>query len=150
VTKLHLGTPLRQERKRHATGPLAEWRRRAAELKGDIYALYLAARDPRVPWLAKGLALIVTAYAFSPIDLIPDFVPLLGHLDDLVLLPLGIALTLKLIPPSIWAECREQARVDSAARSRAGWVAAGVIALLWLLVIAWLVGQFGPGEQHLD
>jgi uncharacterized membrane protein YkvA (DUF1232 family) len=142
MTKLHLGIPLRQERKRHVTGPLAEWRRRASELKDDIFALYLAARDPRVPWFAKGLALLVTAYAFSPIDLIPDFVPVLGHLDDLVLLPLGIALTLKLIPPQVWAECRMHARVDSAVRSRAGWVAAGAIALLWLLVIGWLVGHF--------
>jgi uncharacterized membrane protein YkvA (DUF1232 family) len=130
--------------------PLAEWRRRATELKADIYALYLAARHPGVPWFAKWLALMVTAYAFSPIDLIPDFVPVFGHLDDLVLLPLGIALTLKLIPPGIWAECRAQARIDSAARSRAGWVAAAVIALLWLLVIAWLVGQFGFGEHHLS
>ncbi len=129
--------------------PLAEWRRRAEELKADVYALYLAARDPRVPWYAKGLAILVTAYAFSPIDLIPDFVPVLGYLDDLVLLPLGIALTLKLIPSHVWAECRAQARVDSAARSRAGWVAAGVIVLLWLLLFAWLVGQFWNGEPHL-
>jgi uncharacterized membrane protein YkvA (DUF1232 family) len=125
---------------------LEEWRRRAKELRADIYALYLAARDPRVPWYAKGLALLVTAYAFSPIDLVPDFVPVLGHLDDLVLLPLGIALTLKLIPPRIWAECRERARVDVAAQSRTGWVAAGVIVLLWLLVIAWLLGKYGPNR----
>jgi uncharacterized membrane protein YkvA (DUF1232 family) len=121
---------------------LAEWRPRAEELKADMYALYLAARDPKVPWYAKGLALLVTAYAFSPIDLIPDFIPVLGHLDDLVLVPIGIALTLKLIPPRVWAECRVQAWADSATRSRAGWVAAGVIALFWLLVIAWLIGQF--------
>jgi uncharacterized membrane protein YkvA (DUF1232 family) len=80
-------------------GRLAEWRWRAKELKADVYALYLAAGDPRVPWYAKALAFLVTACAFSPIDLIPDFIPVLGHLDDLVLLPLGIALTLRLIPP---------------------------------------------------
>lgn len=123
-------------------GRLAQWRRRAKELEADIYALYLAAGDPRVPWYAKALALLVTAYAFSPIDLIPDFIPVLGHLDDLVLLPLGIALTLRLIPPPVWAECRVLARAQSTARSRAGWVAAGVIVLLWLLAIVWLAGQF--------
>jgi uncharacterized protein DUF1232 len=81
------------------------------------------------------------AYAFSPIDLIPDFIPVLGHLDELVLLPLGIALTLRLIPAPVWAECRVRARAESAARSRAGWIAAGIIVLFWLLVIIWLAGQ---------
>jgi uncharacterized membrane protein YkvA (DUF1232 family) len=119
-------------------GTLAEWRRRANELKSDIFALYLAARDPRVPWYAKALALLVTTYAFSPIDLIPDFIPVLGYVDDLVLLPLGIALTLRLIPAPIWAECRMRARDESAVQSRAGWVAAGIIVILWLLAIIWL------------
>lgn len=116
---------------------LAGWRARVRELKADVYALYLATRDPRVPWYAKALALVVTAYAFSPIDVIPDFIPVLGYLDDLVLLPLGIALTLRLIPAAVWAECRERARQPSAARARTGWIAAGIIVVLWLLVIAW-------------
>ena len=126
---------------------LAEWRRRAAELKSDIFALYLAARDPRVPWYAKGLAVMVTAYAFSPIDLIPDFIPVLGYLDDLVLLPLGIALTLRLIPSAVWAECRARARVEAAGRSRAGWVAAGVIVMLWLLTLTWLAWQIPQARR---
>ena len=121
---------------------LADWRRRAKELKLDVYALYLAARHPKVPWYAKALALLVTAYAFSPIDLVPDFIPVFGYLDDLVLLPLGIALTLRLIPDPVWAECRAQARGGGPARTRAGLVAAGVIAVLWLLVIAWLIHRF--------
>lgn len=123
-------------------GYLAGWRQRAKDLKADIFALYLAARDPRVPWYAKAMGLVVTAYAFSPIDLIPDFIPVLGYLDDLVLLPLGVALTVRLIPGPVWAECRAQARTASSARSPAGWVAAGVIVLLWLLVIVWLVRRF--------
>ena len=122
-------------------GLLANWRRRAKELRSDIYALYLATRHPRVPWYAKVLGVLVTAYAFSPIDFIPDFITILGYLDDMVLLPLGIALTLRLIPAQVWAECRARARTESAARSRAGWVAAGVIVLLWLLVILWLAGS---------
>jgi uncharacterized membrane protein YkvA (DUF1232 family) len=88
---------------------LAGWRARLGQLKGDVRALALAARDPRVPWYAKGLALAVTAYALSPIDLIPDFIPVLGYLDDLVLVPLGIALTIRLIPTPVWAECRVRA-----------------------------------------
>lgn len=123
-------------------GLLTQWRRRAKELKADIYALYLAARDPRVPWYAKALALLVTAYAFSPIDLIPDFIPVLGYLDDLVLLPIGIAVTIRLIPAPVWAECRARARDETTPRQRAGWVAAGVIVLLWILTIVWLASQF--------
>jgi uncharacterized membrane protein YkvA (DUF1232 family) len=121
---------------------LTSWRRRANELKADVWALYLAARDPRVPWYAKAMALLVTGYALSPIDLIPDFIPLLGQLDDLVLLPLGIALTLRLIPASAWADCRTRARRESTAKSRAAWVAAGLITFLWVLVIFWLTSQF--------
>ena len=82
-------------------GVLDQWRQRARSLKADTYALYLACRDPRVPWYAKLLAATVVAYAFSPIDLIPDFVPVLGYLDDLVIVPLGIALAVKLIPAPI-------------------------------------------------
>jgi uncharacterized membrane protein YkvA (DUF1232 family) len=90
----------------------ASWRARLESLRADTRALYLAVRDPRVPWYAKALAGLVTAYALSPIDLIPDFIPILGHLDDLVLVPLGIALTVRLIPGPVWAECRARARQD--------------------------------------
>jgi uncharacterized membrane protein YkvA (DUF1232 family) len=109
------------------------WRRWARQLKTETYTLYLACRDPRVPWYAKALAVCVVAYAFSPIDLIPDFVPLLGYLDDLVLVPLGVLLVLRLIPPSIVAECRERARATMAEGKPASRAAAAVIVGIWLL-----------------
>ena len=108
-------------------------------MKADLYAVYLAARHPSTPWYVKALAFAVAAYAFSPIDLIPDFIPVLGYLDDLVIVPLGIALVVRLIPNPVWEECLTRARTEPAARSRAGWVAAGIIILLWLLAIAWFV-----------
>lgn len=116
----------------------ARWRARAQRLKGEIYALCLAYRDPRVPWYAKALGACVVAYALSPVDLIPDFIPVLGYLDDIVLLPMGIALTLKMIPPDVMAECRQQAaaRLD-AERSRGIIVAAtAAIIAVWLLLLA--------------
>jgi len=85
---------------------LASLRQRARELKTDTYALYLVARHPRTPWYAKVLAAGVVAYAFSPIDLIPDFIPVLGYLDDLLIVPAGIALAIKLVPSDVLAECR--------------------------------------------
>src|ERR1700742_411421 len=85
---------------------LSRW---ARAIKRDAHALYLAARDPRVPWYAKALALAVAAYALSPIDLIPDFVPVLGYLDDLIIVPLGIALVVWLVPPEVMAEHRASA-----------------------------------------
>ena len=89
---------------------------RARQLKAETWALYLAARDPRTPWYAKLLVAGIVAYACSPIDLIPDFVPVLGYLDDLVLLPLGIAWALQLIPPAVLVECRVRAQDN-----HAGW-----------------------------
>ena len=88
---------------------LERMNRWARVLKRDVHAIYLASRDPRVPWYAKVLAVMVAAYALSPIDLIPDFVPVLGYLDDVIVVPLGIALVIRLIPPGIMAELREQA-----------------------------------------
>ena len=85
------------------------WKDRAKKLKTEIHALLIAYRDPRTPWIAKAWVLLVIAYALSPIDLIPDFIPVLGYLDDLILLPLGIALALRLIPADIMAEAREKA-----------------------------------------
>src|SRR5438445_9945018 len=81
----------------------------ARAIKRDVVAVWIAARDPRVPWYAKALALLVAAYALSPIDLIPDFIPVLGQLDDLIIVPLGILLVIKLIPAELMAEFREQA-----------------------------------------
>ena len=89
------------------SGFIQVWKLRARAFKREVRAVYLAMRDPRTPWYARLLAGAVVAYAFSPIDLIPDPIPVLGYLDDLVLLPLGIALALKLIPAQVMAECRQ-------------------------------------------
>jgi uncharacterized membrane protein YkvA (DUF1232 family) len=108
------------------------WRERARALRADVYALALAYRDPRVPWYAKLVAICVVSYALSPLDLIPDPIPVLGHLDDLVLLPLGIMLALRLVPAPVMAECRARARERLRAGGALGW--AGVVAI----VAAWL------------
>jgi len=102
-------------------------------LKRDLHALYLAARDPRTPWYAKAFATCVVAYALSPIDLIPDPIPIVGYLDDLVLLPLGIYLSLKLVPQSVIADCRRKAALAPAASKRIGLIAAALIILLWMI-----------------
>ena len=112
-------------------GVLDTWRQRARRLKAETYALCLAYRDPRVPWYARLLAACVVAYALSPIDLIPDFIPVLGYLDDLLLVPLGIAIALRLIPPDVLADCRAQAQATL--DRGAGRAAAAVIVALWLL-----------------
>lgn len=114
---------------------------RARTLKRDAFAIYLACRDPRTPWGVRLLGAVVVAYAFSPIDLIPDWIPLIGYLDDLVLLPLGIALVVRLTPPAVLADCRVQAEQLLAQRPISR-IAGLVIVLLWLagLVLAavWL------------
>jgi uncharacterized membrane protein YkvA (DUF1232 family) len=120
-------------------------RQRARALKRESHALYLAARHPATPWYARLLAGLVVAYALSPIDLIPDVIPLLGYLDDIILVPAGIALVLRLIPPTVMAECRAQAAAAPARpRSLAG---AGFIVGLWLIAAAlvgwWLWGVLG-------
>ena len=102
-------------------------------VKRDVHAIYCAARDPRVPWYAKALAICVAGYAFSPIDLIPDFVPILGYMDDVIIVPLGILIVVKLIPPEIMAEHRALA---AATRGRAvGHTAVIVIAIVWTACI---------------
>jgi uncharacterized membrane protein YkvA (DUF1232 family) len=108
------------------------WKRRALELKREIYALYFACRDPRVPWYAKALAVTIVAYAFSPIDLIPDLIPVLGYLDELVLIPLGVIAVRAMVPPAVLDECRERAaRMEGKPRN---WIAAGVIVAIWLAI----------------
>jgi uncharacterized membrane protein YkvA (DUF1232 family) len=111
-------------------------KQRAYQLQVDTYALYLAYRDPRVKWYAKAFAACVVAYAFSPIDLIPDFIPVLGYLDDLILVPLGITLALRMIPTEVMQDCRARAGEIMATGKPLNWIAAAVIILLWLLVIA--------------
>jgi len=111
-------------------------RKRARSLKAEAYALYLAYRDPRVPLYARIFAAGVVAYAFSPIDLIPDFIPVIGYLDDLVLVPLGIALALKMIPPPVMEECRARAKEVMAQGKPVSLAAAAVIVVVWLLLAA--------------
>jgi uncharacterized membrane protein YkvA (DUF1232 family) len=111
---------------------LARWKLRARQLQAEVYALYLAYRDPRVPWYAKAVAVCVVGYALSPIDLIPDFIPVLGYLDDLVLIPLGIALVLRMIPPAVMDECRARARAELAGGRPVGRAAAALIVVIWL------------------
>jgi uncharacterized membrane protein YkvA (DUF1232 family) len=112
------------------------WKRSARALKREVYALYLATRDPRVPWYAKALAACVVAYAFSPIDLIPDPVPILGYLDDLVLLPLGVLAVRRMIPPAVLAECRARAEETIRQGKPVSWTAAAVIVGLWIAAAA--------------
>ena len=115
-----------------------EWARR---LKKDIVALWFCTRHPRTPFIAKALAAAVVAYAFSPIDLIPDFIPVLGYLDELILLPAGIWLVLKLIPQDVLAECREQAArwLEAKKAGPRSYLGAALIVVLWLaaLWLAW-------------
>jgi uncharacterized membrane protein YkvA (DUF1232 family) len=110
-------------------------KRWSGRLKAELYALYLAYRDPRVPLYARVFAACVVGYAFSPIDLIPDPIPVLGYLDDLVLIPLGIALAIRMIPAPVLAECREKAR-QVAKEKPTNWVAAAVIVVVWLSLAA--------------
>lgn len=109
-------------------------RERAHALRVDAHAVWLSARDPRVPWYAKLLALLITGYALSPIDLIPDFIPVLGLLDDLILIPAGIWLMLRLIPAEVFAEHR--ATAEAASQRPISRTGAAVIVLLWLAILA--------------
>jgi uncharacterized membrane protein YkvA (DUF1232 family) len=111
----------------------------AASLKRDVHAIYLASRDPRVPWYAKALAIVVAGYALSPIDLVPDFIPIVGYLDELILLPLGIWLVVALIPPEIMVEYR--ARADEAGQRPTSRIGMAAIILLWIagaLMLGWI------------
>ena len=109
----------------------------AATLKREVMALWFACRDPRTPWYARVLAMLIVAYALSPIDLIPDFIPVLGYLDELILLPVGIYLVLKLVPAEALADARARAQawVDSRKPKPRNWIAAAVIVLVWVAVL---------------
>jgi uncharacterized membrane protein YkvA (DUF1232 family) len=114
----------------------AGWKATARKLKQEVYALYLASRDRRVPWYARVVAIVVVAYAFSPIDLIPDPIPVLGYLDDLILIPLGIALVIKLIPAEVLQDCRGKAASAMRAGKPKNWVAGVIIILIWVGLFA--------------
>jgi uncharacterized membrane protein YkvA (DUF1232 family) len=116
-------------------------KQRARELNREVFALFLAARHPRTPWYAKALLLAIVAYAVSPIDLIPDFLPVIGLLDDVILLPLGIALALKMIPRAVIEECRMRVATSRFEESRIGRIGAIGIGVIWValltLALAW-------------
>jgi uncharacterized membrane protein YkvA (DUF1232 family) len=123
-----------------AVGRLRDWARR---FKAELVALWFCARHPGTPFHAKALAMAVVAYAFSPIDLVPDFIPVLGYLDDLVLLPVGIWLVLKLVPADVMLDCREQAArwLEARQPTPRSYVAAALIIAIWLAVL-WLAWRW--------
>ena len=119
-------------------------RRRVRALKAETLALYYVARDPRVPWYARLFVTAVVAYALSPIDLIPDFVPVLGYLDDLILVPLGIMLALRMVPQPILDECRARAHAELAGNRPTSRVGLAVVVGIWIAAAAltiWLLLQ---------
>lgn len=116
---------------------LRKWKEFVQRLKEDIYTLYLASKDPRMPFAAKVMILVTVAYAFSPIDLIPDFVPIIGYLDDMVLVPLGIWLSIKLVPEPLLQYYRRKAKAQIHER-KPNYVMAGVVVIVWLLIGYWV------------
>jgi uncharacterized membrane protein YkvA (DUF1232 family) len=120
-------------------GVAGRWKAVARRLKHEVRALYLAYRDPRTPWYGRLFAALVVAYALSPIDLIPDPIPVLGYLDDLILVPLGVALALRMIPREVMAECRARAQMEQDAGLPVSRAAAAVIVVIWVIVAALLV-----------
>lgn len=120
------------------------WKQRVKQLKNETYAIYIACKDPRVPWYARVFAGFVVAYAFSPIDLIPDVIPILGYLDDLILVPLGIMLVIKMIPPNVLVQCREKAEAAISQGKPTSRIAAILIVGIWLLLgilaVVWVAG----------
>ena len=124
-------------------GSLKRW---AALLKGELLTVFYAARDPEAPWLARFVAIAVAAYALSPIDLIPDFIPVLGLLDDLILVPLGFWLVLRLMPPQVIARARQRAAEQRGRLPRNLKVGAAIVVLwvlLMVLLVVWLAGRGG-------
>ena len=114
----------------------AELTQRVHHLKSETFALYLAARDPRTPWYAKLLVAGIVAYAISPVDLVPDVVPVLGYLDDFILIPLGISLAIKMVPHSVLSECRARAQETMQNGKPVSWIAGTLIVVIWLLLAA--------------
>jgi uncharacterized membrane protein YkvA (DUF1232 family) len=115
---------------------LESWKRRARQLSAQTYALYLAYRHPRTPWYAKVFAALVVGYVFSPIDPIPDFIPGVGLLDEMVVVPLGVLIAAKMVPREVFEECREKAREVEKGEKPISRVAAVVVVTVWLLCVA--------------
>lgn len=123
----------------------------AASFKREVMTLWFVCRDPRTPWYARVLTMLIVAYALSPIDLIPDFIPVLGYLDELILLPAGIYLVLKLVPADTLADARAKAQswVESRQATPRNWIAAAVIVLLWTALL-WAAYVFLIGPMLLQ
>jgi len=113
---------------------IEELKKRTDKIKNNALALYYALKDPRVPFFAKTIIIFVVGYALSPVDLIPDFVPVLGYLDDLIIVPLGIALALKMIPKEILVECREKVK-NGTLNTKIKWIGAIIVISIWILII---------------
>jgi uncharacterized membrane protein YkvA (DUF1232 family) len=110
----------------------------ARRLKNEIKVLGVVYQDPRTPWYAKAVIFLVVAYSLSPIDLIPDFIPVLGYLDDLILVPLGVALAIKLVPPEIFTESREKVAAMPEEIGITGWWFAVLIVIFWVSIFGWV------------
>jgi uncharacterized membrane protein YkvA (DUF1232 family) len=119
------------------------WKEKAKKLKTEVHALFLACREPSVPWYAKALMALIIGYVICPIDLIPDFIPVLGQLDELIIVPAGIALVLKMIPKTVMDECRKKAR-EEPINTRTKWIVAALIISIWILAIYIVLKTFLP------
>lgn len=115
---------------------LEAWKRRARQLSAQTYALYLAYRHPRTPWYAKVFAVLIVGYVFSPIDPIPDFIPGVGLLDEMVVVPIGVLIATKMIPREVMEECQKKAREVAEGEKPVNRVAAVVVVAVWLLCVA--------------
>ena len=109
------------------------------DLKKEIGALYLASKRNDVPWYAKLVIILIVGYALSPIDLIPDFIPVLGYLDDLIIVPMGVALAIRLIPNNIMNDCREQSENIFKEGKPKNWVAGGIIIFIWIVISIYIL-----------
>ena len=117
------------------------FRQRVEDMMSEVYALYLARNDPRIPWYAKAVIVLTVLYALSPIDLIPDFIPVFGYLDDLIIIPLGIALAIYLMPEEVWEEYRAQAKAGFADINLNSWE--GVLLILFIILGVWKILAVG-------
>jgi uncharacterized membrane protein YkvA (DUF1232 family) len=112
---------------------IGTWKAKSKQLRSEVYALYLASKHPKTPWYAKAFAVLIIGYVLSPIDFIPDFIPVIGYLDDFIIVFAGISLLIRMIPKEILEECREKACSQPVDQKRTNWAAAAIIVLIWLL-----------------
>jgi uncharacterized membrane protein YkvA (DUF1232 family) len=123
---------------------IKSWKTKSNQLQSEIVALYLAYKHRRTPWYAKVLAALIIGYALSPIDFIPDFIPVIGYLDDLIIVPAGIILLIKIIPRDVLEECRAKARSDFSGGKPKNWIAAIIIVLIWLFALYLILSLIWP------